>query len=193
MANSPFVLFLSKPASKFVSHVAPAGRDYILHHWYLGGIARDSARSSATEQKYNRSWTRWCSFASTLNFGGDPFMDRIKPEFRIILLVLFASSLRSAEHSRSHVGCMAKDIVRETLDQVGSTFQANFRRNPTRGTNNKLLPILTLQLHGCKRTDPKKSQQRCLNPAFIRQCLNRAVTKRQTIIAELIGLGFFSL
>ena len=118
-------------------------------------------------------------------------MDQITIGFRAILLSIFASSLRSAEYSRSHVQCLAKGTIREALDQVGATFKANFRDDPTRGRDNKLLPMLNLQLSGYKRADPKKDQQRCLNPGFIRQCLNRTVIPLQIIIADLIGLGFF--
>ena len=86
---------------------------------------------------------------------------------------------------------MAKGSIREALDQVGATFKANFREDPTRESKNKLLPILKLQLNRYKQADPKKDQQRCLNPGFICQCLNCAVTKLQKIIEELITLGFF--
>ena len=99
-------------------------------------------------------------------------MDNIQPKFRAILLCLFASSLREAEHSRSHVKSLAESTIREALNQVGATFKSNFWLDPTRGPDTKYWPVLNLQLKGYQRSDPKPDKQRCLNPVFIRQYMN---------------------
>ena len=87
--------------------------------------------------------------------------------------------------------CLVKGTICEALNQVSVTFKANFYNNSTRRWDNKLLPILNLQLSGYKQANPKKDQQCCLNPSFICQCLNRVVTPLQTIITDLISFNFF--
>ena len=86
---------------------------------------------------------------------------------------------------------MAQSSVREALDQVNMTFKSNFFRDPTKGKDGQRITILKLQLNNYKSLDPKTKNQRCLNPIFILQCFNRAITKMKNTIAEFTCLGFF--
>ena len=81
----------------------------------------------ATTAKYDRSWTRWYTFAADLEFGSDPFLDSLECRHRTILICLFASSLREGEFSRENVHGVAKGTVLEAVDEVVSQFRANFR------------------------------------------------------------------
>ena len=84
----------------------------------------------AMTAKYDRSWTRWCTFTEDLKFSSDPFLDSLDYHHRTILICLFTSSLREGEFSRENVDGVAKGAVSEAVDQVAAQFRANFRPDP---------------------------------------------------------------
>ena len=148
LLNSPSYIFLPSSASSFFSDLPASSMNHMLYHRHLASVARASARMIETTQKCDRSWTRWCTFADELTFGGDPLMEQIQVRHQVIFIFLFSSALREGEFSGESRHCLSKSTIWETVDKVVTFFRTNSRANPHEDELRFLDPMCSLQLKG---------------------------------------------
>ena len=65
-----------------------------------------------------------------MEFDEDPFLDRIEQGFKPVLLSAFASAVRTGEFIKGTKKNLAKDTVREALEQVAACFTAKLQSDP---------------------------------------------------------------
>ena len=97
---------------------------------------------------YDKSCSRWHSFARELRAGSNPFLDKIAPQFRVV----FVSTL-------DHLTVVWKThTVQEAVDQVDAYFRETHWGDPWNDHVGKIDPLITLQLKGRGASDRVERQ-----------------------------------
>ena len=186
----PKISFSTTDSAQF-SHLTTSANNYLLDKLSAARDAREVARTSGTNAKLDRAWSRWQQFIQKIEIDGDDFLDKFYPTDRVRILGAFAQAVREREFSTTGNQDLASGTCEEAVDKVAETFRANRRRDPRYGLNNQKDDSLKLQFRGYANIDPPTKQQKALTPSFYRQLYHRSSTAKSTALALLCISAFF--
>ena len=153
--------------------------------------AREIARTSGTNAKLDRAWSRWADFLTRIELNHDEFLDNLTDDDKIRILGAFAQAIREREFSRAGQKDLASGTCREAVDKVAEVFRANRRRDPRHDHSGKIDDGLQLQFRGYSNTDPPPKQEKAISPSFFRQHFHRSTTTNQKALSVLAIAAFF--
>jgi hypothetical protein len=99
--------------------------------------------------------------------------------------------MREATYSTANFSSLASATVRDTLDDVASSFRARAKPNPLLDSHGKFAYILQQQLKSYKSTDPKTKQQKAITCSILRELRRHNQTARDIAAGQLASGAFF--
>ena len=86
---------------------------------------------------------------------------------------------------------MAAGTVRKAMDQVAEVFEANARPHLFKSTREKVDFEVSMLMNGYKNRDPPEKHEVDATPFFLRECYNRAGTKKERKVSILLIIAIF--
>ena len=117
-------------------HLQLLSRNYLLARIAEGWKAQRQGIAPGTSSQQDGDFGKWQRFLACCNIE-DPFLEEYNAQAKLSLVSAFAAALRRNEHGKRNISKLSGKTIRQTINNVCSSFRTNLYPSPLLEANGK--------------------------------------------------------